>query len=36
MEDDLKDMLIKYLKEMTERGDYQAKTLLGMMEMDDA
>ena len=36
MEDDLKDMLMKYLKEMTERGDYQAKTLLEMMEMYDA
>ena len=30
----LKDMLMKYLKEMTERGDYQAKKLLEMMEMD--
>ena len=34
MEDDLKYMLMKYLKEMTERGDYHAKNLLWMMEMD--
>jgi hypothetical protein len=34
MEDNLKNMLIKYLKEMTERGDYHAKKLLEMMEMD--
>mgnify|MGYP001197361039 FL=1 len=28
----MKDMLVKYLKEMTERGDYQAKKLLEMVE----
>jgi len=32
MEDNLTSMLMKYLKEMTERGDYHAKKLLEMME----
>lgn len=34
MEDDLKYMLMKYLKEMADGGDYHAKNLLWMMEMD--
>lgn len=35
MDDDLKDMLIKYLKDMKERGDYQAATLLKLITFYD-
>ena len=32
MENDLKDMLLQYLQDMTERGDFEAKKLLKMFE----
>ena len=31
MENDLKDMLLQYLQDMTERGDYKAKELLVLL-----
>ena len=30
--DDLKEMLIEYLKDMTERGDEKAKRILSLVE----
>ncbi len=36
MPDDLIVMLVKYLQEMTERGDHHAKKLLEMVEDTDA
>ena len=33
MENDLKDMLLQYLQDMTERGDYKAKELLRTLEV---
>ena len=32
MTDELKDMLLEYLRDMTRRGDYQAKLLLSLLE----
>jgi len=32
MTDELKEMLLDYLRDMTKRGDYQAKLLLSLLE----
>jgi|TARA_R100000951_G_scaffold100024_3_gene90640 hypothetical protein len=32
MTDELKDMLLEYLKDMTNRGDYKAKILLRLLK----
>jgi len=31
MENDLKDMLLQYLRDMADRGDYKAKELLVLL-----
>tara|TARA_R110001599_G_scaffold205294_1_gene402522 strand:+ start:185 stop:313 length:129 start_codon:yes stop_codon:yes gene_type:complete len=33
VENDLKDMILQYLRDMTERGDYKAKELLRTLEV---
>jgi|DEB0MinimDraft_12_1074336.scaffolds.fasta_scaffold76571_2 hypothetical protein len=35
MTDDFKDMLLRYLRDMTERGDHTAKNLLNLIEEYD-
>lgn len=35
MDDDVKNMLIKYLQDMKERGDQQAATLLKLVTFYD-
>ena len=32
MTDELRDMLLEYLRDMTKRGDYKAKLLLSLLE----
>ena len=35
MTDDFKNMLLQYLRDMTERGDHTAKNLLNLIEEYD-
>jgi FPC/CPF motif-containing protein YcgG len=35
MSEELKDMLLRYLQDMTERGDYTAKKLLALIEEEE-
>ena len=35
MSDEFKDMLLRYLRDMTERGDHTAKNLLNFIEEQD-
>ena len=35
MDDDVKEMLVKYLQDMKERGDQQAATLLKLVTFFD-
>jgi len=32
MTDELRDMLLEYLRDMTKRGDHKAKLLLSLLE----
>ena len=35
MNEELKDMLLRYLQDMTERGDYTAKKLLALIKEEE-